>query len=151
MTEATINRIITRLSEDMLTSMQEALAFVSLQKSNLYKELATRSTYTNDNIVVELLTNSYITFADRGRGKTNTPPIDKTNWIPKLIDWAKRNGVPSDNKTIWAIKKKIDKEGYEGKHFLKMYNETLDKKLSDTLSIIYDELLNDLQDWFATT
>lgn len=151
MTKDTINNIIRRLSEDMLTSMQEALAYVNLQKSNLYKDLETRAAYTNDNIVVELLTNSYIKFADEGRGPTNVPPIDKTNWIPKLIDWAKRNGIPSDNKTIWAIKKKIDKEGYEGKHFIKIYHETLDQKLETTMTMIYEELLKDLELWFTTT
>ena len=85
----------------------------TLRDSKLNQNIASVVTY-GDDIIIQALFNNSLTFLewDRPPGYGKQPPIDA------LRDWALNNGIPTDNGTLFAIARAIQRDGHEGRPIL---------------------------------
>lgn len=134
-----IDKVIKGMAEDMLVVMQDILAANELGDSNLSKDLYTKTSEEDGNVMIDLFAHSYIYWVDIGRNPTPLPP--KTRWedpVSDIADWCRRKGIPADNNVVWAIITKIHKYGYDGKLFIDDFWEELDKTIFNDLDRLFD-------------
>lgn len=145
-----LNKILQGMAEDILVVMQDILDVNGQANSNLKKELYTKVEEEGDNVVIKLFANHYIYWVDQGRGPTKMPPL--TRWadpVGDITDWCMRKGIPADNKTVWAIIKKIHKYGYEGRFFLEDFWREAEDTTYDNLDKLFEVIIKDLTEWFS--
>lgn len=110
--------------------------------SNIFKEMYAKA---SGNIVIQLLLNDYVQYIESGRkAGSKFPPIQP------IVQWAKKRGIPTDNSTIFLIRRAIAEDGIRPRPFMYKVLETIDKKwdgewpsdLFNELTKIIDEFFN---------
>lgn len=136
-----IGKVITEMAKDMAVVMEKVLTAVDpwYAESNLVKELQTSWSDSSDGYVLELAANSYIYWLDQGRPPTsdNAAPSD---FFERLVDWCGRRGISTANDVVYPIWQKIHREGYEGKHFMDDFWDTLDETMADDMDRLFDTI-----------
>ncbi len=84
----------------------------TLSDSSLKKDLKTivKDNFGED-VVISALFNNYVVFLewDRPPKYGKRPPVDA------LEEWARKNGIPTDAATLWAISTAIWRDGHVGR------------------------------------
>lgn len=111
--------------------------------SDLYKTLQVKATNDGD-LVFDILLNDYLTFIESGRRKgAKMPPVEP------IVKWAKKHGIPTDNGTIYLIRRAISRDGIAPRPFMdKVFDDidyAWDKAWSDEL---FDELTRLITEYF---
>ena len=110
--------------------------------SDIFKEMYAKA---SGNIVIQLLLNDYVQYIESGRkAGSKFPPIQP------IVQWAKKRGIPTDNSTIFLIRRAIAEDGIRPRPFMYKVLETIDKKwdgewsyeLFNQLTKIIDEFFN---------
>ena len=110
--------------------------------SNIFKEMYAKA---SGNIVIQLLLNDYVQYIESGRkAGSKFPPIQP------IVQWAKKRNIPTDNSTIFLIRRSIAEDGIRPRPFMYKVLETIDKKwegewpsdLFNELTKIIDEFFN---------
>ena len=57
--------------------------------------------------LITIVVNDYIDYIESGRGSGKMPPTKP------IIDWCRRHGIPSDNSTVYLIRRSIGENGKE--------------------------------------
>lgn len=145
-----IARAFQLLAKDILSLFQQVLASdVGINKKvskNTLKDsrLAKTATVVSDAPFLHLIVNDYIESIELGKPK-------KSQLVPiqDLRDWARRKGIPSDNKTLDIIQYAIWRDGIKGRPIMKTFYKLLDKEWSDTYSdLLFEEIINNLTIYF---
>ena len=91
-----------------------------------------------------LILNDYIDDIENGRRpKAQLVPIEA------LRDWARRKGIPSDNKTLEIIQYAIWRDGIQGRPVMKTFFNMLDKEWNATYSKqLFEAILHNLTQYF---
>ena len=91
-----------------------------------------------------LILNDYIDDIENGRRpKAQLVPIED------LRDWARRKGIPSDNKTLEIIQYAIWRDGIQGRPVMKTFFNMLDKEWNSTYSKeLFEAILHNLTQYF---
>lgn len=147
--EVQLNKVLQEMAKDILIVMQEIMDANRLKDSNIRKQLYTKVEQEGDDVVLKLFANHYIYWLDQGRNPTKYPPL--TRWsdpVGDISDWCRRKGIPSDNRTVWAIIKKIHRFGYKGRFFLEDFWREAEQKTYTNLDILADTILKEITDWF---
>ena len=93
----------------------------------------------NDDYVLTISMPEYGIFADRGRGPGKMPPEEP------ILEWMNSKGI--DTKAVYAIRRKIGREGTEGYHFLKVLKDNMPefmKRIGPEAAKDIAEYLNDV-------
>ena len=111
--------------------------------SDLYKTLQVKATNDGD-LVFDILLNDYLTFIESGRRKgAKMPPVEP------IVKWAKKHGIPTDNGTIYLIRRAISRDGIAPRPFMDKVFEDIDyawdKAWADEL---FDELTRLITEYF---
>lgn len=111
--------------------------------SDLYKTLQVKATNDGD-LVFDILLNDYLTFIESGRRKgAKMPPVEP------IVKWAKKHGIPTDNGTIYLIRRAISRDGIAPRPFMdKVFDDidyAWDKAWADEL---FDELTRLITEYF---
>lgn len=110
--------------------------------SKIFKEMYAKA---SGNIVIQLLLNDYVQYIESGRkAGSKFPPIQP------IVQWAKKRGIPTDNSTIFLIRRAIAEDGIRPRPFMYKVLKTIDKKwdgewpsdLFNELTKIIDEFFN---------
>lgn len=110
--------------------------------SDIFKQMYAKA---SGNIVIQLLLNDYVQYIESGRkAGSKFPPIQP------IVQWAKKRGIPTDNSTIFLIRRAIADDGIRPRPFMYKVLETIDKKwegewsyeLFNQLTKIIDEFFN---------
>lgn len=89
--------------------------------SELYKTLKVISTEDGD-LVFDLMLNDYLVYIEGGRRiGAKFPPIKP------IVEWAKRRGIPTDNSTIFLIRRAISRDGIRPRPFMEFIFEEMDE------------------------
>ena len=109
--------------------------------SNIFKEMYAKA---SGNIVIQLLLNDYVQYIESGRkAGSKFPPIQP------IVQWAKKRGIPTDNSTIFIIRRAIAEDGIRPRPFMYKVLETIDKKLDgDWSSELFNELTKIIDEFF---
>ena len=110
--------------------------------SDIFKEMYAKA---SGNIVIQLLLNDYVQYIESGRkAGSKFPPIQP------IVQWAKKRNIPTDNSTIFLIRRAIAEDGIKPRPFMYKVLKTIDKKwdgewpseLFNELTKIIDEFFN---------
>lgn len=147
------NDLINKIRREILTLFREILesdyalnkrSGTTLKVSHLSHDAEVKHIETNESNIFNLMYNDYLQYIESGR-----KPFVKKVPVRALIKWAKERGIPSDNKTIFAIRESIFKRGIAARKLLdpfgNLIDNTWDKKWADD---IFNDLNNDLTKYF---
>lgn len=88
--------------------------------SDIYKNLQVKATNDGD-LVFDILLNDYLTFIESGRRKgAKFPPVEP------IVKWARKRGIPTDNSTIFLIRRAISRDGIAPRPFMDKVFEDID-------------------------
>lgn len=115
----------------------------TLNDSNVYKQLTAKVTHDGD-LVFDLMLNDYIRYIESGRRKgAKFPPVEP------IVKWARKRGIPTDNSTIFLIRRAISRDGIAPRPFMDKVFEDIDyawdKGWADEL---FDEIMRMINDFF---
>ena len=93
----------------------------TLVNSQIYKTLSVRATNDGD-LIFDIILNDYLVFIENGRRKgAKMPPVEP------IVRWARSKGIPTDNSTIYLIRRAISRDGIKARPFMAHVMEEIDK------------------------
>ena len=109
--------------------------------SKIFKEMYAKA---SGNIVIQLLLNDYVQYIESGRkAGSKFPPIQP------IVQWAKKRGIPTDNSTIFIIRRAIAEDGIRPRPFMYKVLETIDNKWDGEWSLeLFNELTKIIDEFF---
>lgn len=109
--------------------------------SDIFKQMYAKA---SGNIVIQLLLNDYVQYIESGRkAGSKFPPIQP------IVQWAKKRGIPTDNSTIFLIRRAIAEDGIRPRPFMYKVLETIDKKWDgEWSSDLFNELTKIIDEFF---
>lgn len=142
-----INKIVTEFTKDIMKLVQAVMDGQDLGSnksgSDIYKNLQVNATNDGD-LVFDIILNDYLKFIESGRRKgADMPPVES------IVKWAKKHGIPTDNSTIFLIRRAISRDGIAPRPFMdKVFadiDDVWDKNWADEL---FDEIMRMINDFF---
>lgn len=111
--------------------------------SDLYKTLQVKATNDGD-VVFDLMLNDYLVFIESGRrAGAKFPPVEP------IVRWAKKRGIPTDNNTIYLIRRAISRDGIQPRPFMAYIFEEMDARWDSTWSDkIFDNIMEVIDNFF---
>lgn len=148
-----ISKLVMAFTKDIMQLVQSVMGsellvnkkvgFNTIVGSNIYNTLQVSATNDGD-LVFDILLNDYLTYIESGRRKgAKMPPVEP------IVRWARSRGIPTDNSTIWAIRKAISRDGIEKRPFMdKVFAEIGEIWESSWSDAIFDEIIKFVNDFF---
>ena len=142
-----ISKIVTEFTKDIMKLVHAAMDGKDLasnkSSSDIYNNLQVKATNDGD-LVFDIILNDYLTFIESGRRKgADMPPVKP------IVEWAKKHGIPTDNGTIYLIRRAISRDGIAPRPFMdKVFADidyVWDKDWADEL---FDEIMRMINDFF---
>lgn len=142
-----INKIVMEFTKDIMKLVQAVMEGQDLGNnkvgSDIYKNLQVNATNDGD-LVFDIILNDYLKFIESGRRKgADMPPVEP------IVKWAKKHGIPTDNGTIYLIRRAISRDGIAPRPFMdKVFSDiddVWDKNWADEL---FDEIMRMINDFF---
>lgn len=110
--------------------------------SDIYKNLQVISKNDGD-LVFDILLNDYLTYIESGRRKgAKMPPVEP------IVRWARSRGIPTDNSTIFLIRRAISRDGIRPRPFMATVMEQIDLDMPNWYDKIFDEIIKLINDFF---
>lgn len=111
--------------------------------SDLYKDLKVVARDDGD-IVFDLMLNDYLVFIESGRrAGAKFPPVEP------IVRWAKKRGIPTDNSTIFLIRRAISRDGISPRPFMDYIFEEMDERWDNEWSDkIFDKIMERIDNFF---
>lgn len=148
-----VTRAFTLLATDILDLFHKVLASdVGINRKPMAKgentlknsRLAQTAEIQTDIPFYHLILNDYIDAIENGR-RIKAPLVP----ISDLRDWARRKGIPSDNKSLEIIQYLIWRDGIDGRPVMKTFFKMLDKEWNATYSKqLFEAILHNLTQYF---
>lgn len=138
-----IGKIVMEFSKDLMqlvrmvmesnVGINQKVGRNTLTSSQIYKTLSVRATNDGD-LIFDIVLNDYITFIESGRRKgAKFPPVEP------IVRWARSRGIPTDNSTIFLIRRAISRDGIKPRPIMQYVFEEVDREWDEQLA---DELFN---------
>lgn len=112
--------------------------------SELYKTLKVVATDDGD-LVFDLMLNDYLQFIESGRRVgAKFPPIEP------IVRWARKRGIPTDNSTIFLIRRAISRDGIRPRPFMEFIFEEMDEfwNSGEWSDKIFGKIIEIIDNWF---
>ena len=110
--------------------------------SDIYKNLQVIAKNDGD-LVFDILLNDYLTYIESGRRKgAEMPPVEP------IVRWARSRGIPTDNSTIYLIRRAISRDGIAPRPFMATVMEQIDLNMENLYDNIFDEITKLINDFF---
>lgn len=149
-----LDKIVKEISNDILTIVRMVLESNNLindkvgrntiaPDSDLYKTLQVKATNDGD-IVFDLMLNDYLVFIESGRrAGAKFPPVEP------IVRWARKRGIPTDNSTIYLIRRAISRDGIRPRPFLEYIFEEMDYRWdNDWADEIFNKIMEQIDNFF---
>ena len=142
-----ISQLVTEFTKDIMQLVHAVMEGQDLGSnksgSDIYKNLQVKATNDGD-LVFDIILNDYLKFIESGRRKgADMPPVKQ------IVEWAKKHGIPTDNGTIYLIRRAISRDGIAPRPFMdKVFadiDDVWDKNWADEL---FDEIMRMINDFF---
>lgn len=110
--------------------------------SDIYKNLQVIAKNDGD-LVFDILLNDYLTYIESGRRKgAKMPPVEP------IVRWARSRGIPTDNSTIFLIRRAISRDGIQPRPFMATVMEQINLNMPNWYDKIFDEIMSLINDFF---
>ena len=135
-----ISKIVMAFSKDIIDIVRVAMA--SSIDSDSYKNLKVIAKNDGD-LVFDIILNDYLEFIESGRRKgADMPPVEP------IVRWARSRGIPTDNSTIFLIRRAISRDGIAPRPFMATVMEQIDLNMPNWYDKIFDEITKLINDFF---
>lgn len=143
-----IGKIARSFARDLVSIVEEVMSsnvginpkvgHNTLADSDLFKQL--KVVVRNDgDLVFDIMLNDYIQFIESGRrAGAKFPPIQP------IVNWAKKHGIPTDNSTIFLIRRAISRDGIRPRPIMVHVFNEIDREWEN--GHISDQLFNDIME-----
>lgn len=150
---------IRSLSELILKDLKDILASEvgvnqksgknTLKSSDFASSLEVLTGLKEDSLEFYVVGNFYYYFIEWGRKPNRKmPPYDPTLPYDPILRWAKKNGISTDNSTLYAIRKSIGENGFKGRHFIEPTLSLIEKDLDEWANRVFDSIISILDSKF---
>lgn len=148
-----INRLVMEFTKDIMMLVQAVMEGQELVNhkvgrntiigSDIYNNLQVKATNDGD-LVFDILLNDYLTFIESGRRKgAKFPPVEP------IVKWARKRGIPTDNSTIFLIRRAISRDGIAPRPFMDKVFEDIDYAWDKGwVDELFDEIMKLINDFF---
>lgn len=135
-----ISKIVMEFSKDIMDIVRVVME--SNIGSDSYKNLKVIAKNDGD-LVFDILLNDYLTYIESGRRKgAKIPPVEP------IVRWARSKGIPTDNSTIFLIRRAISRDGIAPRPFMATVMEQIDLNMPNWYDKIFDEITKLINDFF---
>lgn len=142
-----IGKIVMEFSKDLMqlvrmvmesnVGINQKVGRNTLTSSQIYKTLSVKATNDGD-LIFDIVLNDYIQFIESGRRKgAKFPPVEP------IVRWARSKGIPTDNSTIFLIRRAISRDGIKPRPIMQYVFEEVDREWNEQLA---DELFNKIME-----
>lgn len=142
-----IGKIVMEFSKDLMqlvrmvmesnVGINQKVGRNTLTSSQIYKTLSVKATNDGD-LIFDIVLNDYIQFIESGRRKgAKFPPVEP------IVRWARSKGIPTDNSTIYLIRRAISRDGIKPRPIMQYVFEEIDREWDEQLA---DELFNKIME-----
>ena len=131
---------LVRMVMDSNVGVNQKVGRNTLSDSDIYRTLSVRATNDGD-LVMDIVLNDYIQYIENGRRKgAKFPPVEP------IVRWCRERGIPTDNSTIFLIRRAIARDGINPRPIMAEVFDELDRawdnEWSDRLFDIIMETIN---------
>ena len=141
------------LSEVILKAFKDVLASEvginpksgenTLKSSDFARSLEVLTGLEKDSLEFYAIGNYYWYWIENGRKPNRKmPPFEP------ILRWAKKIGIPTNNSTLYAIRKSIGENGFEGRHFIEPTLDKIEKELDAWADKVFDSIISILDSKF---
>ena len=135
-----ISKIVMEFSKDIMDIVRVVME--SNIDSDSYKNLKVIAKNDGD-LVLDIILNDYLEFIESGRRKgAEMPPVEP------IVRWARSRGIPTDNSTIFLIRRAISRDGIAPRPFMATVMEQIDLNMPNWYDKIFDEITKLINDFF---
>lgn len=135
-----ISKIVMEFSKDIMDIVRAVME--SNIGSDSYKNLKVIAKNDGD-LVFDIILNDYLEFIESGRRKgADMPPVEP------IVRWARSRGIPTDNSTIFLIRRAISRDGIAPRPFMATVMEQIDLDMPNWYDKIFDEITKLINDFF---
>ena len=135
------------LSEIIMKSLKDILASDigvnkksgknTLKFSDFAKSIEVLTGVKEDSLEFYVVGNYYWYWIEWGRKPNRKmPPYEA------ILRWAKKNGISTDNNTLFAIRKSIGINGFEGRHFIDPTLSLIEKELDAWSDRVFNSIIS---------
>ena len=141
-----ISKIVMEFTKDIMKLVHAVMEGQDLDNnktsSDIYKNLQVNATNDGD-LVFDIILNDYLKFIESGRRKgADMPPVEA------IVKWAKKHDIPTDNGTIYLIRRAISRDGIAPRPFMATVMEQIDLNMPNWYNKIFDEITKLINDFF---
>lgn len=114
----------------------------TLINSQIYNTLSVKAT-NNGDLIFDIILNDYLVYIENGRRKgAKMPPVEP------IIRWAKSKGIPTDNSTIYLIRRAIARDGIKARPFMAHVMEEMDREWNGLADEIFNVIMEETDKFF---
>lgn len=114
----------------------------TLINSQIYNTLSVKAT-NNGDLIFDIILNDYLVYIENGRRKgAKMPPVEP------IIRWAKSKGIPTDNSTIYLIRRAIARDGIKARPFMAHVMEEMDREWKGLADEIFNVIMEETDKFF---
>ena len=114
----------------------------TLSTSRIYDQLQSK-VEQGGSAVVSMLLNDYVVYIENGRR-----PGGKFPPVKPILDWCKRKGLPTDNSTVFLIRRAIARDGISPRPIMGKVFDMIDETMPDRLDELFEAITKLLDEFF---
>lgn len=136
-----LNKVYKLISDELYIFWEYSIKQNKLGGSKLLRD--TDIHFSEPNLFL-LIFPSYVEYVNNGRrAGAKMPPTEA------IIEWARSKGIPTDNGTIWKIRKGIAEDGIKPRPVLDLlFSQAEDEWNEEWAEEIFNEIIIDIINWF---
>lgn len=116
----------------------------TLVNSQIYNTLSVKATNDGD-LIFDIILNDYLLYIENGRRKgAKMPPIEP------IVRWARSKGIPTDNSTIYLIRRAISRDGIKARPFMAHVMEEIDREWEGVADELFNKIIEEINKFFNT-
>lgn len=150
-----IGKIVMEFSKDLMTIVRMVMSSNqginpkvgrnTLVDSKIYNTLSVRATNDGD-LIFDIILNDYLRYIESGRrAGAKFPPVEP------IVRWCKSKGIPTDNSTIFLIRRAISRDGIRPRPIMQYVFEEIDDEWNDGLADeIFGKIMETIDKYFNT-
>ena len=132
-----ISKIVMEFSKDIMDIVRNTII-----GPDIYNNLIVKAKNDGD-LVFDILLNDYLTYIESGRRKgAKMPPVEP------IVRWARARGIPTDNSTIFLIRRAISRDGIRPRPFMATVMEQIDLSMPNWYDRIFEEITKLITEFF---
>lgn len=134
---------LVKMVMDSNAGINRKTGFNTLRGSDIYKALSVKTTNDGD-LIFDIILNDYITYIESGRrAGAKFPPVEP------IVRWAKKHGIPTDNSTIFLIRRAISRDGIKPRPIMQHVFDEIDDYWKDGWADkIFDKIITEIDNFF---